>query len=70
MATDDRPAAKALIERICTTHRTPDPEGPHVTVLDGLWSYCPGHAQDGHEWRAIEPRPRQQLESDISSGLI
>jgi len=69
MAITERPAA-ALIERMCTTHRKADPEGPHVTVVDGLWSYCSGHADDDHDWRAIEGRPRQQLESDIASGLI
>jgi hypothetical protein len=70
MAITEGPAATALIERMCTTHRTVDPDGPHVTVVNGLWSYCSGHAEDGHEWRAIEPRRRQQLESDIASGLI
>ncbi|HJW49165.1 MAG TPA: hypothetical protein VJ726_07100, partial [Candidatus Limnocylindria bacterium] len=66
----NRPAATALIERMCTTHPTPDPEGPHVTVVDGLWSYCSGHAEHGHKWRAIEPRPRQQLETEIASHRI
>jgi hypothetical protein len=70
MAITGRPAETALIQRFCTTHRTADPDGPHVTVLDGVWSYCAGHAEDGHEWREIEPRPRQQLESDIAAGLV
>jgi hypothetical protein len=70
MAITGRPAETALIQRFCNTHRTADPDGPHVTVLDGVWSYCAGHAEDGHEWREIEPRPRQQLESDIAAGLV
>jgi len=70
MAITRRPAETALIERLCVKHRTPDPDGPQVTVVDGVWSYCSGHADHGHDWRALEPRPRPQLESDIVSGIV
>jgi hypothetical protein len=70
MANTGQPAGSALIQRFCAAHRARDPDGPHVTVVDGVWSYCAGHAEDGHEWREIEARPRQQLESDIAAGLL
>ncbi len=70
MATKGGPAETALIGLFCATHRSPDPEGPHVTMVDGAWSYCAGHAEGEHEWRAIDPRPREQLEADMASGLL
>jgi len=70
MATTDPAAPTALIGLLCAAHRRQDPDGPHVTMVDGAWSYCAGHADDGHDWRSIDPRPRQQLESDIASGLV
>jgi len=39
-------------------------------MVDGAWSYCAGHAEGEHEWRAIDPRPREQLEADMASGLL
>ena len=70
MATTGGLAATALIGSLCTAHRTVDPDGPHVTMLEGVWSYCAGHGHDGHDWRTIEPRPRPQLESDMAAGLL
>ncbi len=70
MATTGGLAATALIGSLCAAHRTVDPDGPHVTMLEGVWSYCAGHAEDGHDWHTIEPRPRPQLESDMAAGLL
>ena len=70
MATTGPAAPTALIGLLCAAHRRQDPDGPHVTMVDGAWSYCAGHADDGHDWRSIDPRPRQQLESDMASGLV
>jgi hypothetical protein len=70
VTTAEHPNAHALVQRLCFAHRTADPDGPHVTMLDGAWSYCAGHAEDSHDWRPIDARSRQQLESDIASGLI
>ncbi|HEV8653931.1 MAG TPA: hypothetical protein VGR85_00260 [Candidatus Limnocylindria bacterium] len=60
----------ALIERFCDGHCERDPEGPLVTTVEGGWAYCAGHGESGHQWRAIDPRPRQQLEADIAAGLV
>jgi hypothetical protein len=54
--------ATALIERICDAHRDRDPEGPLVTRLDAVWAFCAGHRASEHEWRVIEPTPRQVVE--------
>ena len=70
MATTGGLAATSLIGSLCAAHRTVDPDGPHVTMLEGVWSYCAGHDDDGHDWRTIEPRPRPQLESDMAAGLL
>ena len=70
MATTGGLAATSLIGSLCAAHRTQDPDGPHVTMVEGVWSYCAGHADDGHDWRNIEPRPRPQLESDMAAGLL
>jgi hypothetical protein len=64
MSVQGRPATTALIERVCATHLSRDPNGPLVTVLDGVWAYCAGHTSAEHEWRTIEPTTRQQLESE------
>jgi hypothetical protein len=58
---DDR-ATTGLIERICDAHRDRDPEGPLVTMVEGAWAYCAGHSSTEHEWRVIEPTPRQSVE--------
>ena len=44
-----------LIERICTAHPRRDPSSPLVTVVEGVWGYWAGNAQEAHIWRVIEP---------------
>jgi hypothetical protein len=63
MSVQGGPATTALIQRVCGTHPERDPEGPLVTVTDGVWAYCAGRGDAPHEWRAIEPMTRQHLES-------
>jgi hypothetical protein len=50
-----------LIEFVCRAH-APAPSGPTVTPLSGRWSYCPGFAERGHNWKQIEPVTRERLE--------
>lgn len=64
MTVTEHPAATKLIERVCDGHRTRDPEGPLVTMVDGYWGYCAGHGDSDHAWRAIEPVRREGLETD------
>jgi hypothetical protein len=56
-------AATKLIERVCDGHKTRDPEGPLVTMVDGCWGYCAGHGDSDHAWRVIDPMQREELES-------
>ena len=58
----ERPVTTPLIERICDVHTERDPEGPLVTVVDGVWAYCAGHGEGGHQWRAAGPVLRTELE--------
>ena len=55
----------ALIERVCDAHRDRDPEGPLVTTVEGVWAFCAGFGASGHNWREIDPVPRQSLEADL-----
>ncbi|HEV8671870.1 MAG TPA: hypothetical protein VGS01_14175 [Candidatus Limnocylindria bacterium] len=50
-----------LIEFVCRAHAA-DERGPTITPLYGRWSYCPGFARRGHDWRQIEPVTRERLE--------
>jgi hypothetical protein len=49
----------AMIEYVCTSHRTADGLGPKVTLIDGAWALCVGQGQDGHQWTRIEPTRRE-----------
>ena len=51
----------ALIELVCSAHTDPDPVGPLITLVDGLWAYCDGHGEAGHEWSRIQPIRRESL---------
>ena len=62
MSVRPRPVSTALIERICDTHPDRDPEGPLVTVVDERWAYCAGHGAAPHEWRAVGPILRKDIE--------
>lgn len=57
-----------LIERICDGHPDRDPEGPLVTMVEGAWAYCAGHADGEHEWRVIEPTSRRDLEEGFANS--
>ena len=63
MSVERKAAATALIERICDAHPDRDPEGPLVTVVDGVWAFCAGHADSGHQWRATDPVARHVLDT-------
>lgn len=61
----------AMIELVCASHLEPSKNDPVVTAVDGgLWAFCAGGAQDGHDWRRIGPtaleplraRPRRLLQ--------
>jgi hypothetical protein len=62
MSVQERPAATALIERLCRAHRDRDPDGPLVTMVDGVWAYCIAHAGSDHDWQVIDPTTRRALE--------
>ena len=51
----------ALIELVCRAHTDPDPVGPLITLVDGLWAYCDGHAESAHDWSRIQPTRREDL---------
>ena len=51
----------ALIELVCRAHTDPDPVGPLITLVDGLWAYCEGHGQGPHDWSRIQPTSREHL---------
>ena len=63
MSAQRTPADTALIERVCDAHPDRDPDGPLVTVIDGVWAYCAGHAEASHEWRVTEPVARHVLDT-------
>ena len=67
MSVNEERAKTGLIERICVAHRDRDPEGPLVTMVEGAWAYCAGHADAGHDWRVIEPTPRPTVEEEFAS---
>ena len=51
----------ALIELVCKAHTDPDPVGPLITLVDGLWALCDGHGEGAHDWSRIEPTRREDL---------
>lgn len=53
-----------LIEYICAAHREPTKSDPLVTSVGaGAWAFCLGGAEDGHDWRKIEPAELEPLRS-------
>ena len=67
MSVQDGPDMTAFIERICDAHRDRDRDGPLLTLVEGAWAYCAGHGDERHEWRIIEPAPRQMVEEKFAS---
>src|SRR3954467_267287 len=53
----------SLIALVCDSHPDRGPEGPFITLVDGLWAYCPRGYADGaaHRWRPIEPTSVEML---------
>jgi hypothetical protein len=71
----------AMIKLVCAAHLERSQEDPLVTSVDvagGQWAFCAGGAQDGHEWRPIEPmaleslrvRPRRLLEDLLGTRPV
>lgn len=52
----------AMIELTCAAHFETR-AGPLVTTVEGIWAYCLGGGEDGHEWRRIEPTALELLRS-------
>ena len=59
-----------LIARVCEAHPQRDAEGPLITLVDGLWAYCPARqaARSEHRWRAIEPTTVEAIHARTLSG--
>jgi hypothetical protein len=57
----------ALIEFVCTAaheHRS----DPSITVEQKAWAYCPGGANDEHQWTRIDPTAVETLRSPAGNG--
>jgi len=51
----------AMIELMCSAHADAGTAGPVVTTVEGVWAYCFGGGENGHEWREIEPTALESL---------
>jgi hypothetical protein len=60
----------SLIALICEAHPERDAEGPLITLVDGLWAYCPARdvERGEHRWRAIEPTTVETLRARAMSA--
>jgi hypothetical protein len=52
-----------MIELACRAHAEAGTAGPVVTTVEGVWAYCFGGAENGHDWRQIEPTTLEALRS-------
>jgi hypothetical protein len=52
---------ESRIRFVCKRHTERDPVGPLVTIIDGAWALCVGHALSGHDWAEIEPTQLEHL---------
>ncbi len=57
----------AMIELTCTAHLETGADGPLVTTVDGVWAYCFGGREKGHDWRRIEPMTIELLRSGMQA---
>ena len=60
---------EALIELLCLKHAEPDPVGPLITLVDGVWAYCAGHGSGDHSWTRIEATRREQI-GDVTAPEV
>ena len=60
----------SLIALLCEAHPDRGAEGPFITLVDGLWAFCPAGYVDGekHTWRPIEPMGVELLRARGSSA--
>jgi hypothetical protein len=56
----------AEIELTCEAHVRGAAE-PLITTVDGVWAYCPGGPQEGHEWRRIKPTGVELLRAGVDA---
>jgi len=59
-----------LIAFVCEAHPDRGAEGPLITLVDGLWAYCPARQAERaeHRWRPIEPTTVEALHARTMSG--
>lgn len=57
----------AMIERTCAAHLEPGPDGPLVTTVDGVWAYCFGGGDEGHDWGQIRPTALELLRAGMQA---
>ena len=55
-----------MVELVCATHVTAGANGPLVTAVEAIWAYCLGGADEGHDWRKIEPTALELLRAGLS----
>lgn len=53
----------SLIALVCETHPDRGSDGPFITLVDGLWAFCPAGRVEGetHAWGPIEPMSVEHL---------
>ena len=57
----------AMVEVTCAAHLETGAAGPLVTTVDGVWAYCFGGADTGHDWRKIEPMALELLRTGMQA---
>jgi hypothetical protein len=57
----------AMIERTCVAHLEAGANGPLVTTVEGVWAYCVGAGDDGHDWQQINPTPLELLRAGLQA---
>ena len=57
----------AMIELACAAHVNPAAEGALITTLEGVWAYCAGGIEAGHDWRRIVPTALELLRAGVQA---
>ena len=60
----------AMIERTCVAHLEAGANGPLVTTVDGVWAYCVGGGDGGHDSQKINPTALRTIELSCDSGTL